>query len=42
MCEDLRENFSKHFQDLNGQKTQKTISKTIRCERRKCWWCWLL
>jgi len=25
MCEDLRENFSKRFQDLNGQKVQKTL-----------------
>jgi len=22
MCEDLRENFSKRFQDLNGRETQ--------------------
>jgi len=27
MCEDLRENFSKRFQDLNGQKTQMNFLK---------------
>jgi len=25
MCEDLRENFSKRFQDLNGQETQMNL-----------------
>ena len=25
MCEDLRENFSKRFQDLNGRKTQMNL-----------------
>jgi len=27
MCDDLRENFSKRFQDLNGQETKMNLFK---------------
>ena len=28
MCEDLRDNFSKRFQDINGQETQINLNQT--------------